>query len=246
MKAIILCAGQGRRLMPLTAETPKCLLDLSGRSVLEWQLHALAAAGVEEAIVVTGFNAGKVEAALARTTAGIAVRSIHNPFYAVADNMASCWVALGEMRSPFLVLNGDTLIEPALARRVVDGPVDAPITVTIDRKEAYDDDDMKVRLDGDRLSAIGKTLEAPIDGESIGFLRFSPEGGALFADEVARSLRAEGGLKLWYLSAIDRIAKAGHPVAVRSIEGLEWGELDSADDLAFDRRMTDGWREREF
>src|SRR5690606_31501919 len=63
-KAVVLSAGQGRRLLPLTADRPKCLVELSGRSVLEWQLRALEAAGVREAVVVTGFGAASVDAEL--------------------------------------------------------------------------------------------------------------------------------------------------------------------------------------
>ena len=64
MKTIILSAGRGSRLQGLTAERPKCLLDISGRSLLEWQVRALEAAGVAEIVVVTGFGASHVEDAL--------------------------------------------------------------------------------------------------------------------------------------------------------------------------------------
>ena len=63
MKAIILSAGQGRRLLPLTENRPKCLIPLATRSLLEWQLRNLAQAGVREAVVVTGFGADQIEGA---------------------------------------------------------------------------------------------------------------------------------------------------------------------------------------
>src|SRR4051794_18805316 len=110
MKAIILSAGQGRRLLPLTEKRPKCLVPLAGRTLLEWQLRNLAAAGLEEAVVVTGFGADQIESAL-RTMQlqGLSVRTLYNPFYAVADNLGSCWAARTEMEGEFLILNGDTL-----------------------------------------------------------------------------------------------------------------------------------------
>lgn len=246
MKAIILSAGQGKRLMPLTADRPKCLIDLSGRSLLEWQVRGLAACGVGEAVVVTGFRADTVEAALeAMAVPGIRTRTLYNPFYALADNTASCWVARHEMADGFLVLNGDTLFEPAIARRLLDSPA-APVTVTIDRKDGYDADDMKVQTAPDgRLLSIGKTLDPGIvNGESIGFLRFSPEGGRLFADAVERTLRTPEGLRRWYLSVIDGLAKAGTPVATASIEGLEWGEMDFPADVERNTELTAGWMAR--
>lgn len=245
MKTIILSAGRGSRLQGLTADKPKCLLDISGRPLLEWQVRALADAGVEDIVVVTGFGADKVEAAIAGMTGAERVRTLHNPFFALADNLASCWIARAEMAGDFAILNGDTLVEPALAKAVFGSGSAAPIAVTIDRKAAYDPDDMKVSLEGDRLVAIGKTL-APetVHGESIGFLRFTPEGGAVFVAEIETILKAEAGLKLWYLSAVDRIARERGVVGIRSIEGLEWGELDFPEDLAGNRAMTAGWIER--
>lgn len=247
MKAIILSAGQGRRLLPLTAETPKCLIPFAGRPLLEWQVRSLAAAGVTEVVVVTGFEAAKVDHALeAISLPGVTLKTTHNPFFELADNLASCWIARHEMRQPFLILNGDTLIEPEIAKRVLADPATAPITVTVDRKGDYDSDDMKVRDEGDRLLAIGKTL--PLDlvtGESIGFLRFNEEGAKIFVGEIERLLRSEDGLKRWYLSAIDGIARyhAG-AVGVRSIEGLEWSELDFPADLDRGVAMTEGWVKR--
>ena len=67
MKAIILSAGQGKRLLPLTEETPKCMLPVTeGVPLLQWQLEQLEIAGVTEAVIVTGFYAEKVEALVAR------------------------------------------------------------------------------------------------------------------------------------------------------------------------------------
>ncbi|MBP7336219.1 phosphocholine cytidylyltransferase family protein [Niveispirillum sp.] len=246
MKAIILSAGQGKRLMPLTEDRPKCLIDLSGRTLLEWQIRGLAAAGVTEAVIVTGFRADRVEEALAAMDVpGITTRTLYNPFYALADNTASCWVARAEMEGPFLILNGDTLFEPEIARRLLAG-ARKPITVTIDAKDGYDADDMKVRTDADgNLQQIGKTLPLEIvNGESIGFLCFTAEGGKRFAAEVERTLRTPEGLRRWYLSVIDTIAKADGSVGTVSIQGLEWGEMDFPADVDSNRALTAGWTGR--
>jgi choline kinase len=241
-RALILAAGQGSRLLPLTEQLPKCLLDLSGRSMLEWQLRALAQTGLREAVVVTGFRADLVEAALLRIELpGMTVRTLFNPFYKLADNLASCWMARAELDGPCLVLNGDTLFEPEIARRLIAAPA-APITVTIDRKPSYDADDMKVETEGDRLRAIGKTLQAErVNGESIGFLRFEAEGAAQFVGELERVMRTAEGPGLWYLSAIHRLANVGADIRVVSIEGLQWGELDYPADLTHARALASGW-----
>jgi choline kinase len=148
-------------------------------------------------------------------------------------------VARQEMTQPVLLLNGDPLFEPAIARRLLAAP-SAPITVTIDRKPTYDADDMKVLTDGDRLLAIGKTITA-YDAESIGFLKFSAEGAAAFVAAVEAALRAPEGLKRWYLSVIDQLARDGGHVATASIQGLDWAEMDFPEDVPKNRELTERW-----
>lgn len=245
-KAVILSAGQGSRLLPHTENLPKALLDLGGRSLLEWQLRALHVAGMREAVVVTGFRDEQIERAIAHhAPEGMQVRTLYNPFYKLADNLASCWMARAELAGGCLLLNGDTLFEPEVAHRLLGAPA-APVTVAIDRKPAYDADDMKVGLDGDRLRAIGKHLPAAdTQGESIGFLRFGPDGAACFIEEIERVMRTPEGPGLWYLSAIHRLAQTRLDVRVASIEGLQWGELDFPADLERNRAMAEGWRAHE-
>jgi choline kinase len=231
-KAIILGAGQGKRLLPLTAERPKCLVPVGGRTMLARQVDALAKNGIAEIVVVTGFAAAAVDGEIARLARpGLSLRALLNPFFGVADNLASCFLARPEMTADMLVLNGDTLFEPAVLARLL-AEAGAPITVTIDRKAAYDADDMKVVDRGGRLQDIGKTLDvATVTGESIGMLAFRGEGPRLFAEAVERAMRTPEGLKAWYLSVIARLAPTG-AVGVVSIEGLSWGEVDTPADLA--------------
>ncbi|HYE52896.1 MAG TPA: phosphocholine cytidylyltransferase family protein [Azospirillaceae bacterium] len=244
MKAIILSAGQGKRLLPLTESRPKCLIPLAGITLLEWQIRGLAANGVSEAVVVVGFAAEEVEKAVrAMQVPGIKVRTLLNPFYTVADNLGSCFIARHEMQGDFMIVNGDTLFEPAVLERVL-REATAPITVTIDRKDRYDADDMKVQTKDGRLLAIGKTLPLDIvDGESIGMLKFTPEGGATFRAEVENALRSLEGLKRWYLSVIHTIAQ-GSEVGTVSIQGLEWGEVDFPADVSRAEQLAQGWQAR--
>jgi choline kinase len=240
---VILCAGQGRRLLPLTEFVPKCLLRVAGRPVLEWQLRALAANGVADVTVVTGFGADAVERGLERMgPVADGVRTLFNPFFAVSDNAGSCFLARDLLRAPSgaVLLNGDTLFEPAVLRRALRAP-EAPITVTVDRKPAYDADDMKVSVEGTRLRAIGKTLRPDeTDAESIGLLLFRGRGGAMFAEGLEAVLRRPDGIRRWYLSVVDALAPTGD-VRVASIEGLAWGEIDYPADIARAEAAVRAW-----
>lgn len=233
MKAIVLSAGQGRRLLPLTLERPKCLLAVDGETtVLERQLELLVQCGIHRAIVVTGFGADCVDRHLRRhKIAGLEVETLFNPFFALSDNLATCWLARAAMDEEFLLLNGDTLFEQAVLERVLAARA-APITVTVDHKSQYDDDDMKVALDAQgQLLAIGKTLPGPsVGGESIGLLAFRSAGAKVFVDGLERAMRAPAALRRWYLSVVNGLAEQT-PVGTCSIRGLWWQEIDSAKDL---------------
>jgi choline kinase len=230
MKAVILSAGQGRRLLPLTTSTPKCALSIHGRSLLEWQLSELIRCGIDRITVVVGFGADRVEQIVAGRRGQRPIRTLFNPFFAVADNLASCWVARTEMIGDFLLLNGDTMFEAAVVQRLL-GTAPRPVTVATDHKAAYDADDMKVSLAGDKLLRVGKDLPPEqVDGESIGMLLFRGEGPALFRAAVEQALRDSRALDQWYLSVIDEMARAGLAWTV-SMQGLQWIEIDSAADL---------------
>jgi choline kinase len=132
VKVVILGAGQGKRLLPLTAEVPKALLDIGGRSLIERQIDAFASCGVGEFVVVTGYGAARMEEALAHIARDkrISVKTIFNPFYSVADNLASCWMARHEMKGEFIQVNGDNLFKADLVKILLAAPA-APVTVAI-------------------------------------------------------------------------------------------------------------------
>ena len=168
MKAVILSAGQGKRLLPLTADSPKCILPIMGQTLIEWQIDELAKCGIDQVTVVLGYRADKVERILRSRYGTHRVRTVYNAAYAISDNLVSCWAAHDEMNQDFVLLNGDTLFEAAVFKRLLETG-DRPVTVVVSQKSEYDADDMKVELDGCRPVKIGKDLISDqVDGESIG------------------------------------------------------------------------------
>lgn len=231
MKAIILSAGQGSRLLPLTETLPKCLLPVGSQTVIERQISALFESGIREVVVITGFAAGAVERRVRNLRRdGLVVRCLFNPFFNVADNLASCWMARHEMDQDFILLNGDTLFDGAVCRRLMQA-APAPVTLAIDHKDAYDSDDMKVRLAGTRLLEVGKSLEPEnVHGESIGMIRFTGEGPHAFAELLDQIMRTPNSLSWWYLKAIGILAEQ-NLVETLPVTGLRWAEIDFPHDL---------------
>lgn len=240
MHAVILSAGQGSRLAPLTADIPKCLIEFSGRSLLEWQLAALADAGISEVTVVTGFHAEQVRARLARGH-WPRVATLHNPFFRIADNISSVWLARDALLgNDALILNGDTLIGPALIEAALRG-ARAPVNVTIATKPAYDADDMKVTLADGRVTAVSKLLPpGETDAESIGMLVFRDDGGQRFADAVDAAIGRDGGTGNYYLSAVSELAQQGI-VGAADVTGHASAEVDFPTDLPGARALTAHW-----
>ena len=250
MKAIILGAGQGKRLLPLTENLPKALLSIAGRSLVAWQIRALAAAGVDEVVFISGFRSDQVQTAFAApeiapgsNPGSLRLSILHNPFFTVADNISSCWVARGEMEGDFLLMNGDTLFQGRLLKHLLAAP-EAAVTLAVDRKESYAQDDMKVHLDGTRLTDIGKTLPLDdVDAESIGCMVFRGAGPKIFSDYLDRILRDPENPGLWYLSVIRQMALDGIDVRTCLISGYPWCEVDYSADLERAEAMLADWDE---
>lgn len=246
MKAIILGAGQGKRLLPLTSDRPKNIIDIAGKTMLAWQVEQFVQCGFDQIHVVTGFKAeatlSELES-LRRQYPACEFNAIFNPFYEVSDNLVSCWMARGVMNGDFVLVNGDTLFHIAVLQRLL-MKKDAPITLAIDKKTHYDEDDMKVHLDGTQLLEIGKSLTTDrVNGESIGMLYFRGQGPDIFKETLENILGMDGGLKIWYLSAIGAIAQT-HRVETQSVQGLSWCEVDFPVDKTQAEDIVSGWSEQ--
>lgn len=244
MKAIILSAGKGSRLLPLTEDKPKCLLPVGGGyTLLGWQLAQLEQAGVREAVVVTGFNTQMVEDEIAAYNGRMSARALYNPFYHVADNLGSVWMARGEMAdAPFMILNGDTLFTADVARNLIAGAA-APITLCVAEKDSFDDDDMKVIRDGaGRLHRVSKKLEiaSGVNAESIGMMVFQKAGAQAFTARVENLMKTAEGTKVFYLSVIDSLASELEIGTVTADQDL-WQEVDFPADYEAAKAAVAEW-----
>jgi choline kinase len=125
MRAIVLAAGEGTRLRPLTLDRPKCLVELAGRPLLLWQIAALKAAGVEDVTVVTGYHADRIDA--------LGLRTIHNERFSHTNMVVSLMAAraLLDGTDDVLICYGDLAYEPRLIASLTASA--ARVATTIDR-----------------------------------------------------------------------------------------------------------------
>ncbi len=232
--AIILAAGVGRRLAPLTSERPKALLELDGGNLLERSIRALAAAGFAEAVVVTGHRADLVEQFVASRSWGVGVSCRLNPAFEAANNIVSFLAVADLMSAGFCLLNSDVVFDRAILEDLAGERQGSWLVVDAD--EPLGDEEMKVELDErGAIHRISKQLP-PEDcaGEYIGIARFdAPGAGAVVG--AARRLVDQGRTDLYYEDAIDAVASRVLPRPLPT-RGRQWTEIDDLDD--YRRAMT--------
>lgn len=232
-QAVVLCAGQGRRLLPLTADLPKTLLDLGeGRTVLDHVLGSLAAAGVIDVRLVVGHASEEVSSRRAGFEArhGVRIELIDNPEHAALNNAYSLWLGLRDLEGDCFIANGDTLVTSEAVRRLHDGPA-AGLALAIDSEKVLGDEEMKVIFDSSgRLTDISKGLDpGRADGEYVGVARLAESSIALFVESLERVWRSDGSL--YYEDGIGDLANTGHRVSGVEVGGLPWIEIDTPEDL---------------
>lgn len=237
MKAVILAAGVGSRLAPLTNDRPKVLVEVLGRSFLVRQLDLLAAAGIasSDVVVVAGYKQDRVEAELAR--GGYRCNVVHNERFADWNNFNSLLVARDALAGhAFLQLDGDTILDDKLLPAVLAATGDALLAV--DCRDELDDETMKVETDPPRTAtgkvvAISKKLDpARCAGEYIGVTRLSATAAAKIFEDLAR-FPHEQLTHEYYEHAYHRLTRSGDvPFGIVDVHHCKVLEIDTVEDLA--------------
>ncbi len=223
MKAIILAAGSSKRLGKLTEQTPKCLLSLGDKTILQHQIENLRSSGLNDIVLVTGFCEELVKAAC-----GSACRYISNPLYATTNSIYSLWLAREEARDGFVVLNSDVVFHPHVLTRLLHSPF--PEALAVSYHLGLGEEEMKVKVLDERICAISKEI-APDEaqGENIGIVKFSPRGAKVLFDKI-EELVAAGTVNAWLPLAFQKICTY-HDLFAVSAAGLPWIEIDFPEDL---------------
>ena len=230
LHAILLCAGLGSRMLPLTVDRPKCLIEVGGKTILEHQLHALHHAGVSRVTVVGGYQIDAIEVMLdERVPAAERPELMFNPFFADASSIASVWLMRACLEQDFCILNGDTvygeaLIADAFAR------LQRGINLVVEPIDAAQPDDMLVRMADGLVEAVGKRLIFPAaTHRSLGIVA-SVGAGCAYRDALDAVIREPDGVHRFHHDVIDRLARS-QPVAGIVADG-RWVEIDRPEDIA--------------
>ena len=241
MIGIVLAAGGGTRLRPLTDDLPKTLLEVDGaRSILELALANLSEVGLTEAVVVVGHAATAIDERLSdfESRYGMRLSTIVNDRYDVWNNAYSLWLARDVFSEAALLVNGDTVHPADVERRLLEARGAAPIVLALDDAKDLGEEEMKVVLDADgRLERINKAIDpAAANGEYIGVTLIEPEA----AERLSEALQAtyERDTALYYEDGYQQYADWGETVRTAAIGVSNWVEVDNHADLERAREIA--------
>lgn len=233
MKAIILAAGRGSRMKKLTDECPKCLVEVRGKALLDWQLEALREAGITEIAIVTGYKR--------QMLANRRLVEFHNSRWAETNMVSSLACAAGWLQTgPCIVSYSDIFYCSSAVQSLINSSGSLAVTYDPNWLQLWtsrfgdpllDAETFRLTLEG-TLAEIGRKpkLVAEVQGQYMGLLRFTPEGWA----EVARlrSMMTEEECDRMHMTeALQKVIEAGRMSIEAFSELGEWGEVDSAEDL---------------
>lgn len=249
-KAIIVAAGRGKRLMPYTDRMPKCLVPVAGRSILEWQLDALRAGGVDEIVIVRGYLGHVLEERAAELGAG--VRFVDNPEFERNNILHSLFHAAADIRGPLLITYSDIVFTRHVVHTLMDAPGDICLTIDREFTRIYEDRSEHPLSEAEvadlhesgTVRRVGKRA-LPAEhawGEFIGLAKLSAAGTGWLA-QAWRELceryagrehepfqRAASFRNAYLTDMLQHLIDQGRPLTPVAIRGA-WREIDTVQDL---------------
>jgi choline kinase len=241
MIGMVLAAGAGRRLGPLTEDLPKTLLQIDGeRSILDLAIANLKEAGIDQVAVVTGFAAARVEERRAELEGryGVKLELVFNDRAEIWNNAYSLWCARELFTEGVLLVNGDTVHPASVEQRLIEARGKDIVIAIDDDLARLNEESMKVQLSEEGfMRRITKQL--PMDvagGEYIGLTLIEPAA----AGPLAEALQAtwERDPQLYYEDGFQEFVDRGGTVATAPIGAIDWVEVDDDDDLGRARELA--------
>ncbi|OYT11232.1 MAG: hypothetical protein B6I18_04925 [Bacteroidetes bacterium 4572_112] len=241
-RLFILSAGKGTRLWPLTKYNPKSLVELSdGSCILERQVRTAIESGViDEISIITGYMHDKIEEFIKRFEKEIKINTIYNPFYDMSNNLLSLWVANHQMNErDFIITNGDNIYLADVFKKIQTSKEET-IQVTIDYKDDYDMDDMKITFDGDRITRIHKDIAMEdIKAESVGLcLVQGAKSRTVFTGKLIALAKDESYMNRFWLEIFNSLIDIDNKVIdYTEIDVKDWQEIDFHPDIEIVKKI---------
>ena len=230
MIGIILAAGMAKRLRPLTDTKPKCLLEVGKRTLLERTVDAMAATGITEFVVVTGYRGEMIREWISTHSPVGEWTFIHNADYEHNNNIYSLWLALQQVHGQeVLLMDSDILCDPQAVMAVATQQESA---LALNRHE-LGEEEMKIVVDKDnRITEISKTCRVEdAVGESVGIEKMTADYSEALFRELDQMILKEGLIDIFYERAFERLIPQGYSFKVVDTTDYFSYELDTPEDF---------------
>ncbi len=227
MKAILLAAGVGRRLSPLTDTTPKTLIRIGSLTVLERMLDSLISAGIKDICLVVGHLKDKIKLVVGQNYKGAAIRYIPNPDYE-RGSILSIWAARNCFDDDILLMDSDVIFERAVLEKLAGSKNEN--CFLMDKNYTESGEEMKIAALDKKVVQIARRITREYDeiGEGIGFLKLSVKYRKEFLDVFKSAVARDKDCD--YENALDELVRR-IPVGFEEVTGLRWTEIDFEADI---------------
>lgn len=228
MKAVILAAGLGTRLRPITNEVPKCMVPVNGIRIIDKQIDNLLVNGVEEIYVVDGFKAEVLAEHLKEIYPQVHI--VSNPRYAETNNMYSLYLTSKYVKGEdFLLMNADVYFDSNVITGMIEGE-GSKIACDISQ---YLEESMKIQVYGEVIKHISKKIAEGDDyAVSIDVYRVSAKDSLALFEEVEETIEVKKDENSWTEVALDNIFwKTSFKPYIINYKKGRWFEIDNHDDL---------------
>lgn len=227
MKTLILAAGLGSRLAPITDNVPKSMVPVNGKPILVKQIENLLNNSVNDITVITGYKSEVIEELVRNNYPFINI--IKSKDYINTNNMYSAYLAKNKLYGEgFLMMNADVYYDDIVITELLKEKYVNAIVTDIG---TYNEESMKVTEENGRLVSISKQIDKEEAlGCSIDVYKFSPKAGKAFFDKCSEYIDGKKELKLWSEVALNDILNEVDFIAC-PLKG-RWVEIDNHEDLA--------------
>jgi choline kinase len=232
MKAVILAAGIASRLRPLTLNTPKCLLKIGDKTILERTIENLTANNISDILIVTGFLSEKIKNFINLTFPSIKIRFIENPLYESTNNIYSLWLTRPAFdHSGMLLLDSDIIFDKRIIQKLLNSGYEDCLALT---KHELSGEEIKVKKDEQsRIIEIGKEVRiTEASGESIGIELFGAKMVSELFKAMEQKIITEKKPDIFYEAAFQKLINEGKSIYAVDTSEFFCMEIDTPDDLS--------------
>lgn len=188
MKAIILAAGMGKRLMPYTEKIPKALIKINGKPIIFHIIDRVLSCGIDEIVIIVGFQADLMKKLIKENYKEANIKFITNLIHGKTNTLYSLWLAREEAKDEFIYIHGDILFNKNILNKLINSPKKNSVLIDKEclKKESFKEV-MKVIIRDGKICNIGKELDTDKShGKAVGLYRFSKEGSKALFNETKK------------------------------------------------------------